>query len=105
MNTINRINIQKIEFGSNTEYVNVFCRINSNEFESDSQMIVEQKILNRIICKIQAAQMDDEVLNYLESKNIDPDNTIYTLNLEETSYQNTWIELDEQIANYHLIRA
>lgn len=105
MNTINRINIQKIEFGSNTEYVNVFCRINANEFESDSQMIVEQKILNRIICKIQAAQMDDEVLNYLESKSIDPDNTIYTLNLEETSYQNTWIELDDQISNYHLIRA
>lgn len=105
MNAINRINIQKIEFGNNTEYVNVFCRVNANEPESDSQMIMEQKILNRIICKIQAAQMDDEVLNYLESKSIDPDNTIYTLNLEKTSYRNAWIELDEQMANYHLIRA
>lgn len=105
MENIQKINIQKIEFINTLGYANVFCAINEEEDKNDYQMIIEQRILNRIICKIQAAQMDDEVLNYMESQKIDDENTAYTINLKETSYENAWIELDEQSMKYQLIRA
>jgi|SRR5690554_4360892 len=105
MNVVNKINILNIEFENNAKHVNVKCVVNDDHSETISEMIIDQGVLNRIICKLQAAQSDDEVLNYMESFSIDAENIIYSINLRNTSYQDTWIDLDSHMSNYQLIRA
>lgn len=102
MNVINKINIQKIEFENNTNYANVLCVIDSMQ-DALSEMIIEQSVLNKLINKLQTLQNEDEVLNHMKSYAIDDDNVIYSINLAETGYQDTWIDLD--FNNYQLIRA
>jgi hypothetical protein len=105
MIAINKINILNIEFENNAEYVNVQCVINDDNEETVSEMIINQRVLNRIICKLQATQSDDEVLNYMESFAIDAENVIYSINLRNTAYQNAWIDVDGHMSDYQLIRA
>jgi len=83
METNNSINIQKIEFSTIENTANIFCNLKNTRGSEASEMIIEQRILNRIINRIQAAcsENNDEILDLMDTKKVDSENCFYTIDL------------------------
>lgn len=108
MEATKKLNIQRIEFANNQEWITIYGIVddpNRNPSKSLSRLKIHQEELNRIINQLQANSEEEEVLSNLISEEISEDEMYYILNLQGTVFSTAWINLSEITDNYLLIRA
>lgn len=102
------LTIQRIEFSSIQEFATIYGIIEErgkSETKTLSRIRIHQKDLNRYINRLQAEHPEEEVLSYLIADEVEEGTVEYVLQLQNTCFAQTPIELSEIAEPFLLIRA
>lgn len=102
---LNRINVESIEFESDTNEAFVTCNITQGADTYKTELIVNHTDINRLIGRLQQLASNTDVMSCFENIELSDGKKLYSMECHKAGIGDLWIEHIEFNAPLRQIRA